>query len=1297
MAWVTVIGPSDAQVEYRLTSQSGCSAGDTAQVSAAPLVAAIEQRAARLGVEPEALLRSNRQKAMFADAQAQVAKHATQQPAGQVSGPAGPVISAADALRLLSAAGLDAATVFGPEDRKALAGQTDAQIAYRVGGNERPLRWIGEGCREFGITPWSELGADQLDWARDIMRGYHPHTGEQLITPKTVTDPRGKLPAAPLLHAIQARAEQLAVAPEELLDSGRKKDAYARLSNQVARYGDTHRVTVTDVIKLADAAGVDVRALYGEQEFLTAIRHEHDQVVIGNRGYDLTINLPKPFSILFAFAQNDSAHGDFATELEDVFMQALRETIDAGEAWTAYGMRGHHSGRKSAEREDASGWIGWVNLHRAARPVADAPFGDPHLHAHVVIANLARGRTDRKWSTIAAGGRDLHRHASAIDTLMQARIRHLTHEKWGIEWARNARTGVWHIIGVPDSTVRLFSKRGAQVADLFKALGLPLDEATAAQQHTAAALVKEEKPRAAASSSDEAIRTYWRDEAVRAGEDPDRTVTESLNPATVPPQRRVRAIPAPDGLDEVCRWVFRVDGGLTSHRKDFTRAQALAAVHDAIAGGLASAADGEHLTSQVLAHGGFTVELKPKGGLHLSNNQRYTTTDIIDAENTIISHTRNRYREGTAIVPDHTLRMAIGTFQALQNPGFTLSDEQRDVLVRVCTAGHGIDAVIGVAGAGKTTLMEAARTAWNAAGYTVAGASTAAVAAANLRLETDIPARTVASWLASINTGGAGLAGVDVLVLDEAAMCDDRDVAMLLDHAAATGTKVVGIGDPKQLHSPGVGGSFAAVHTLVGGHTLTTNYRQTDAVERRALELWRDSQYREALAAWASHGRVHAAATRDEALAALLTTWDQKRRQYAGAHEAIDGIAILAGINADVDELNIAAQAIRHHNGELDPPPVTYDLLGGGTATFHVGDIVLIRENDYRAWRTHGAHADLLNGHRGVITAIDPHRNMQIEWRTPGDDGQPRTLREWVSPDYVAREGVTLGYAMTVHKTQGTTVDIALTYGAGLHTNALYTGLSRDRTEAHLFLARDLLETTTDQVALGEPATDNEQLQRVLTYLANTLQHDGDQTLITEELHGPIQPIEPATDPGEELPLPEWLNAHNGPAHQHRRSTGPANTHPHDDETLAIISDNGLIITSIQPTPSAPSQPDEPATTAPNRAPALTALSDDELSHQITTTRQTITAIITALDCQTSTNDADDPQLGNELTRLTTRLTNLQLEQQHRHDAFTQRDAAANRPSTQAREIHAAADHEQQLNRRPDQDENYGRSSESAR
>ncbi|MFB6633622.1 AAA family ATPase [Streptomyces sp. NPDC056362] len=44
---------------------------------------------------------------------------------------------------------------------------------------------------------------------------------------------------------------------------------------------------------------------------------------------------------------------------------------------------------------------------------------------------------------------------------------------------------------------------------------------------------------------------------------------------------------------------------------------------------------------------------------------------------------------------------------------------------RLLTAGHGVDAVIGVEGAGKSTLMDARRIAWDATGTTYAGASSA--------------------------------------------------------------------------------------------------------------------------------------------------------------------------------------------------------------------------------------------------------------------------------------------------------------------------------------------------------------------------------------------------------------------------------------------------------------------------------------------------------------------------------------------------------------------------------------------
>lgn len=169
------------------------------------------------------------------------------------------------------------------------------------------------------------------------------------------------------------------------------------------------------------------------------------------------------------------------------------------------------------------------------------------------------------------------------------------------------------------------------------------------------------------------------------------------------------------------------------------------------------------------------------------------------------SQALERFDTSTAQLTADQAAAAIDVFQVAA--GFELSAEQQAAVGRVLTAGHGIDALVGVAGAGKSTLMEACRIGWDATGTTYAGATLAAVAAKQLHEASGIPAKTVAAWLGEIKNGN-GLRGVDVLVVDEATMVDDRAAAALLGEATRTGTKVVCIGDHLQLQAIGPGGWY---------------------------------------------------------------------------------------------------------------------------------------------------------------------------------------------------------------------------------------------------------------------------------------------------------------------------------------------------------------------------------------------------------------------------------------------------------------------------------------------------------
>ncbi|MFE7194492.1 MobF family relaxase, partial [Kitasatospora sp. NPDC057595] len=1167
MAYVTAIGPSEAQVEYRLTGLHGCATSDASLVPAGPTVEAIRAHAQALGVEPAELFGSDRQRQIWGRvaAQADARGESYRIKPSTIHG-------------LMKSAGAgDPAEVYGEELQAAAAAEADPRIAYRMDLNERPLMWIGSGLREFGIEAGSELTAEQFDMARAMMKGVHPLTGETLVEPKMAVDARGKLAARPLVEAIQQVAAERGVEPAELFDSERKRAAYGRMERGVHRLGDAHRVRLGDVAKLADALSLDTIELYGQAAMDKALQHEDARVQVGNQGFDLTITMPKSFSVALAFAD-----GEFAAELEGVFTSSLVESVGAAEEWTAYGMRGHHGDGEAAQRVSNSGLMGWVNFHRAARPVGDAPFGDPHLHGHVTLANLGHGE-DGQWSTIAAGGRDLYRHARAIDSLMQARVRAVTHERWGFEWHRNADTDVWQITGIPDETVALFSKRSAEVRKLFEALGIPFEETTSAQQKTAAAAVAGRKDEQAVAAADSTLRSYWQAEARAADQDPAAIIGAVLAPPT-PPTGEPEAVQLPrdpSDIDAVARWVFRTDEGLTSHRKDFTRAEALAAVADAVSHGVQSLAQVEELTDRVMAHRGLTIRLDEKLPGHLSNTARYTTADIVVAERTILGEARGRFNSGTAVVDEPTFAMAVSTYQTIQradNPEFALSAEQLAVLRRILVDGHGVDAVVGVAGAGKTTIMEVARMAWEAQGRVVLGASTAAVAAANLRAEAGIQSSTVALLLQRIRQSGGtlGLVGVDVLVLDEAAMVDDRQLAELLTHAATTGTKIVGIGDPLQLQSPGVGGAFAAVHQVVGGHTLSTNYRQRDAVERAALQMWRDGERREALRAYADRGRITVTDTRQEAMAAMLVSWQELRNPAEGVHDQIASTLMLAATNATVDELNVAARAIRRELGELTGQDVEYKLAGGGTLALTTGDIVMIRRNDYRSWRG-GEAADVLNGFRGVVVELDDQRRALVEWREKTNDGGHRLVREWLESEYIAGGGLSHGLAMTVHKAQGLTVADALVYGPGLAANGAYTAMSRDKASTRLFLPRADMEDEQTRVTLGEPETDAAAMDRAVAVFAAQLDaNNGQEPLIITELGETLEPLTAPPAVGEPAaaatagpvpaamptqPQPEFAEAVREALAEHAVDADDVLDHPAYavlDEALAAAAEAGV-------------------------------------------------------------------------------------------------------------------------------------------
>ena len=330
--------------------------------------------------------------------------------------------------------------------------------------------------------------------------------------------------------------------------------------------------------------------------------------------------------------------------------------------------------------------------------------------------------------------------------------------------------------------------------------------------------------------------------------------------------------------------------------------------------------------------------------------------------------------------------------------------------------------VIAPAGTGKTTATATATAAWEAAGYRVVGCAPSGVAADELGHRAGMSSETIARTFLDI-ARGQGMPADGVLVVDEAGMVGTRDMARLLDAAAAAGTKVVLVGDPDQLQPVAAGGMLRAIEPRTGSYRLETNRRQREGWQRDSAEDISAGRGAEALDRYVVEGRVTVADSPMAARAACVADW------WKVAQGDLPGTLMEATSNANVEALNSLAQQVRREAGQLSGEATLTKY-----AQIQVGDRIICRSNSKRY--------DVRNGHAGTVVAT-------------GDGGLVADMdagRQVTLPAKYATEHVQLGYARTVYKTQGVTAGQTFVYGIGSR-EAAYTALSRHTDDCRIYLS----------------------------------------------------------------------------------------------------------------------------------------------------------------------------------------------------------------------------------------------------
>ena len=758
------------------------------------------------------------------------------------------------------------------------------------------------------------------------------------------------------------------------------------------------------------------------------------------------------------------------TGIESAHEAAINDVIDYLDGHAIYARRGQH-GREQIDTD--KGLVATKFRHYDSRS------GDPNLHDHLVIANRVKG-ADGKWSTL--DGRLLYQHGVAASELYNARIMHHINTKLGLEFTPTEQRGkkIWELAGISRDDVAKFSARSVSIKEALETVEAefierhghaptPAQRNKLAQQATLATRPEKNGPhsledlnqqwatKAKTVTPDlplgEDLHAHLKQASTQWANDVSVQVAESL---AMTPQEHVNAI------------MDRLESSRSTWRKSNINAEATRYFTDIMGGHPVDAELKQQVVEQAID---TSVSMTPDLNLPLpqdkaflradgtsiyvpANREVFTSEGIIANEAYLVDAATTRQVIPAASHDAFDTALAAAQNQAASK-GYSIDAGQKSLARELATSDKLVAFGIGPAGAGKTTASKIMVNTWTSEGATVHGLAPTAVAADVLGKDAGITATTIDSFLTTDSPAAAQVRAGDVFLVDEVGMVSTPKLAELVSLAEARGAVVRGIGDDQQLGAIGAGGALRLIDREAGCTRLDQvhRFRNPDNPAEANLE--------EAAASLALREPPERGPDKP------FDWYLENNRVQAGGHETMvqqvfhdwttDTEAgklslMMAPTNATVAELNELAQARAIRNGAVD---ASQTVTTHADVAIHPGDRVLTRNNNHRLG-LNGGKDFVKNG--DLWTVLATHDDGRLTVQHENHHGKITLPADYVS------EWVELGYASTINRAQGATVDVArAVVDQNTERSDAYVALSRGKYGNHAYVETGP-EMTRDQV-----------------------------------------------------------------------------------------------------------------------------------------------------------------------------------------------------------------------------------------